>query len=86
MQKDSEKSRKNWELGQEIVNKFLRGEIAGSDKVKISMQACTQHARMIASEANQDTNRLIMARLVYDDPKEREKYIKASMPQLIEKK
>jgi len=86
MQKDSERSRKNWDLGQEIVNKYLKGEISGSDKVKISMQACTQHARMIASEANHDTNRLIMARLVYDDPKEREKYIRASMPQVIEKK
>ena len=86
MSKDSEKSRKNWDLGQDLINKFLKGELAGSDKVKMAMQACTQHARMIASEANHDTNRLIMARMIYDDPKEREKYIKASMPQMIEKK
>ncbi len=83
---DSEKSRKNWDLGQEIIGEYLNGKIPGSDKVKIAMQACTQHARMIASEANHDTNRLIMARMVYDNPKEREKYIRASMPTMIEKK
>ncbi len=86
MQKDSEKSRINWVLGQEILNKYLKGEIQGSDKIRIALQACNQHAKMIASEANHETNRLVAARLVYEDPKEREKYIKATMPKLLEGK
>ena len=85
MQRDSEKSRKNWDLGQDIIAKYLKGEIAGSEKVKVSLQACTQHARMMASEANAETNKLIAARLIYDDPKERQKYIRATLPQMMEK-
>jgi len=86
MQKDSEKSRKNWDVGQEIVGKYLRGEVAGSEKVSTALQACKVHVAMLATEANRETNILTAVKMVYDDPKEREKYIRASMPQMIEKK
>jgi hypothetical protein len=86
MQRDSERSRKNWELGQEIIGKYLKGEIAGSDKISISLQACKTHVAMMATESNRETNVLTAVKMVYEDPKERAKYIKATMPQMIEKK
>ncbi len=87
MIRDSEKSRKNWELGNEIIGKYLRGEIEGTDKVKVAQSALTQHARMVASEANMETNRLILGKLIYQDEKELKKYVEKSMPQMmIEKK
>lgn len=86
MKRDSEISRKNWEKGQEIIGKYLNGEIQGSDKVSIAMQACKTHTAMMATESNRETNILTAVKMVYDDPKEREKYIKATMPQMIEKK
>ena len=87
MIRDSEKSRKNWELGHEIIGKYLRGEIEGTDKVKIAQTICTVHARMVASEANMETNRLVLGKMIYTDEKELKKYIQTSMPQMmIEKK
>jgi hypothetical protein len=85
MERDSEKSRKNWDLGQDIIGKYLRNEIAGSEKVQTALQACKVHVGMMATESNRETNVLTAARMVLDD-KEREKYIKASMPKLLEKK
>jgi len=87
MIRDSEKSRKNWDLGNEIINKYLNGEIEGTDKVKVAQGACTQHARMVASESNMETNRLVLGKMIYTDEKELKKYIEKSMPQMgIEKK
>ncbi len=51
------------------------------------MAAVHAHVRMKATEANDDTNRLGLAKLIYNDPKARESYIKKSMPHMmIEKK
>ena len=86
MQKDSEKSRRNWELGQGLVERYLKGELAGSEKVQTALQACKVHVAMMATEANRESNILTAVKMVYEDPKEREKYIRASMPQMIEKK
>jgi len=86
LMKDSEKSRKNWELGQEIIGKYLKGELAGSDKISIAMQASKTHVAMCATESNRETNFLTMAKMIIEDPKEREKYIKATMPRMLEGK
>lgn len=86
MKRDSDISRKNWEKGQEIIADYLSGKTPGSDKVSIAMQACKTHTAMMATESNRETNILTAVKMVYDDPKEREKYIKATMPQMIEKK
>jgi len=87
MERDSVKSRKNWELGHEIISKYLKGEIEGTDKIKVAQTACTVHARMVASEANMETNRLVLGKMIYQDEKELKKYIEKSMPQMmIEKK
>jgi hypothetical protein len=41
---------------------------------------------MMATEANRETNLLTAVKMIYEDPKEREKYIKATMPIMIEEK
>lgn len=86
MKRDSEKSRKVWEAGTDVLHEYLTGKIQGSDKVKIAVTAMGHHARMIASEANLETNRLILAKMIYPSAEEKSKYIKASMPQMIEGK
>lgn len=87
MKRDSEISRKNWEKGQQIINEYLGGSREETNKVKIALAACNQHSRMVASEANMETNHLVLARIVYEDSEERREYIRKSMPQmLIEKK
>ena len=84
--KDSEKSRKNWELGQELIGKYLLGQIAGSDKIQIALQVCKAHVAMMATESNKETNILTAAKMIYEDTKEREKYIKMTMPKMLESK
>jgi hypothetical protein len=88
MNRDSELTRPIAEAGSKIVLEYLSNPKAeGSDKVKIAMAAITAHTRMKATEANDDTNRLGLAKLIYSDPKARETYIKKSMPHMmIEKK
>jgi len=88
MPRDSESSRKNWELGNQVVTKFLNSEESeATDKVKIAQQACSIHARMVASESNLEQNRLVLGKMIYSDEKELKKYVERSMPQMmIEKK
>jgi hypothetical protein len=87
MNRDSEMTRSMAEEGAKIVLQYLKGEKEGGDKVKIAMAAVHAHVRMKATEANDDTNRLGLAKLIYSDPKAREAYIKNSMPHMmIEKK
>jgi len=75
------------EEGAKIVLEYLKGTKEVSDKVKIAMASVHVHVKMKATEANDDTNRLGLAKLVYNDPKARETYIKKSMPHMmIEKK
>jgi hypothetical protein len=84
--RDSEKSRRNWDLGQKIIGRYLKGEKVVDDQVKIALQACKTHVTMMATEANRETNLLTAVKMIYEDPKEREKYIKATMPIMIEEK
>ncbi len=54
---------------------------------KFALQAGNLHAKIMATEANLETNRLGMAKMVYSDAGELRKYIEKSMPQMmIEKK
>lgn len=75
------------EAGSEIALKYLKGEILGSEKVKYSFAAILAHIKLKATEANDDTNKLGIIKLLYQDPKARENYIKKTMPyMLVEKK
>jgi len=85
--RDSEMTRPLAEEATKIVLEYLKGNKEGGDKVKIAMAVVHAHVRMKATEANDDTNRLGLAKLIYNDPKAREAYVKKSMPHMmIEKK
>lgn len=87
MNRDSELTRPLAEEGSKIALKYFKGEIEGGEKVKLAFLAIGHHVRMKATEANDDTNRLGLAKLIYSDPKNRENYVKKSMPHLmLEKK
>ncbi len=87
MIRDSEKSRKNWEKANEMIFDVITEKRQYTDLAKFALQAGNLHAKIVASEANMETNRLVMGKMVYSDPEELKKYVKASMPQMmIEKK
>mgnify|MGYP001563722978 FL=1 len=86
MIRDSEKSRKNWEQANEMIFDVISEKKPFTDLAKFALQAGNLHAKIMATEANMETNRLIMASKIYDDPAELKKYVEKSMPQMIEKK
>jgi len=87
MERDSMKSRKNWELGNDLIGDYLTGKREGGDKVNVAIQACKIHNAAVSAESHMETNRLILGQLIYQDEKELKEYIKKSMPQMmIEKK
>ncbi len=84
MNRDSEMTRPMAEEGSKIVLEYLRGgSKEAGDKVKIAMAAVHVHVKMKATEANDDTNRLGLVKLIYEDPKIREAYIRKSMPHMM---
>ena len=70
----------------EILLKYLDGKVAGSEQVKIALSSLQTHVKMMATEANDDTNKLGLAKMIYSDPKIRESYIKKSMPYMLPEK
>ena len=83
MIRDSEKSRKNWEKANEIIFDTITEKRQFTDLTKFTLQAANLHAKIMATEANMETNRLTMAKMIYSDPKELEKYVIKSMPQMM---
>jgi hypothetical protein len=75
------------EKGSRLVNDYFDGKIEGGEKVKMGAAMILAHIKLKATEANDDTNKLGIVKLLYQDPKIRENYIKKTMPHmLIEKK
>lgn len=86
MERDSEKSRKNWDVAQVIIHEYLAGNRSGGDKVLIAIQASKIHNAAKQAESHMETNRLVLAKLIYEKPKEMEEYIKKSTPHLLVEK
>ncbi len=87
MIRDSERSRKNWEKANDMIFEVINEKRPYTDLAKFALQAGNLHAKIMATEANMETNRLVMGKMIYDDPLELKKYVEKSMPQMmIEKK
>ncbi len=87
MNRDSEKSRKNWEKANDMIFDVITEKRPYTDLAKFALQAGNLHAKIMATEANMETNRLIMGSKIYGDPAEMRKYVEKSMPHMmIEKK
>ena len=87
MERDSMKSRKNWETAQELIGDYLTGKREGGDKIEVAIRVAGIHKGMVAAESHMETNRLILGKTIYSKPDELKKYMAASMPQMmIEKK
>ena len=81
--RDSEMTRPVAKKAAEILLKYLDGKMAGSDLVKVALSSLQTHVKMMATEANDDTNKLGLAKMIYADTTLREGYIKKSMPHLL---
>lgn len=81
--RDSEMTRPLAKKASELLLKYLEGKSPGTDQVRIALTTLQTHVKMMATEANDDTNKLGLAKMIYADPKLREKYIRASMPHMI---
>ncbi len=87
MIRDSEKSRKNWERANEVIFDVINEKRPFTELAKFALQAGGLHAKIMATEANMEANRVNMATKIYSDPIELKKYVEKSMPQMmIEKK
>jgi hypothetical protein len=87
MIRDSEKSRRNWDEANKMIFDVITEKRPYTDLAKFALQAGNLHAKIVASEANMETNRLVMGKMIYTDPAELKKYVEKSMPQMmIEKK
>jgi len=67
-----------------ILDKYLDGKESGNERTKIAVTVLQTHVKMMATEANDDGNKLGLAKMIYADPKLREIYIKKSMPHMLE--
>ncbi len=87
MERDSEKSRPNWEAAQKLIHDVLIEKRPFTDLMNFALHAAREHRGMVAAEAHLESNRLILGKLIYGDEKELKKYVEKSMPQMmIEKK
>ena len=86
MKRDSEASRKNWEKANEMIFDVLTEKRPFTDLAKFALQASNVHAKIAAAESHMETNRLMMGKMIYENPAELKKYIEKSMPQMIEEK
>lgn len=68
-------------LGADLVNKYLRGEIKGSDQVKIGSQAISQLNRHRATKGNMDMVKFAVGKSISADRKELTEYIRVNMPE-----
>jgi hypothetical protein len=57
--------------------------MADNEQVKIALSSLQTHVKMMATEANDDPNKLGLAKMIYSNPKLRENYIKESMPYML---
>lgn len=81
--RDSEMTRPLAKASSKILLDYLEGRTKGSDQIKIALSTLQTHVKMMATEANDDTNKLGLAKMIYSDSKLREVYIKKSMPHLL---
>ena len=81
--RDSEMTRPLARKSSEILMKYLDGKIPGNDQIRIALASLQTHVKMMATEANDDGNKLGLAKMIYNDPKLRETYIRKSMPHMI---
>jgi len=75
--------RENARLGAEIVGKYLRGEVKGSDQIKIGSMAISQLNRHEATMGNIDAIKFAVGRSVSGNTKELKEFIQGAMPEYI---
>ena len=75
--------RENAKLGANIVGKYLRGEVKGSDQIKIGSMAISQLNRHEATMGNIDAIKFSVGRSISGDTKELKEFIRATMPEYI---
>jgi hypothetical protein len=76
-----EQLKENAEIGAGIIKKYLKDEMAGSDKVKIASLAITQCVKHQATKGNNDALKFAIARSISGDPKELKDNIQKNLPE-----
>lgn len=76
-----EQLEENARLGAEIIGKYLKGEKAGTDKIKYASNAITQQLKHRATKGAIDTIKLAVAKSISENAAELRTYIKENMPE-----
>ncbi len=83
MNKFESQLKENAELGADIVNRYLKGEERGSDRVKIGSQSIAQYNRHLATRGNVDAIKFAVGRSISESTAELKKYINTHMPDYV---
>jgi hypothetical protein len=75
--------RENAEISAEIIKKYLKDEIKGSDKIKIASLAITQCVKFEATKGNNDALKFAISRAVSSDTKELKNNIQNNLPEYV---
>ncbi len=62
--KDSDVSRPSYVKAFALLEKYLDKKAPGGDDIRVALAVCAIHAKVIGTEANQETNRLVAGRIV----------------------
>ena len=81
--RDSEMTRPLAKKSLEILSKYLDNKVAGGDQTRVALAILQTHVKLMATEANDDSNKLGLAKMIYAEPELRKQYIKKSMPHMI---
>jgi hypothetical protein len=79
-----EKLVENAEIAADIVKKYLLGEIAGTDRVKIASLSITQSVKYKATKGATDALRFAVARSIAGNRDELKKQVRENMPGYIQ--
>lgn len=78
-----EQLKENAEIAAGIIKKYLKDEVAGSDKVKIASLAITQCVKFQATKGNNDALKFAISRSVSFDAKELKTNIQKNLPEYV---
>lgn len=78
-----EQLKENAEIAAGIIKKYLKDEVAGSDKVKIASLAITQCVKFQATKGNNDALKFAISRSVSSDAKELKNNIQKNLPEYV---
>jgi len=66
-----------------VLEKYIDKKAPGGDDVKVALALFLAHIKMMATEAHDDTNRILVTKMLGETSKEKKQHITEIMPHLL---